>query len=79
MARGGAHNGQTIGKQVTGIRSSARTARRWTSAAGSSGRPRQGILGFVPLYSLVDVLWPRVATAATRPSRQDRLDDRQGA
>ncbi len=59
MARGGPNNGQTLGKQVAGIR-----------VVHESGQPMdfgkgiirdfvgKTVLGFVPLYSLVDVLFP---------------------
>ena len=59
MARAGANNGQTLGKQVAGIR-----------VVHESGQPMdfgkgiirdfvgKTVLGFVPLYGLVDVLFP---------------------
>lgn len=59
MARGGANNGQTLGKQLAGIR-----------VVHESGHPMdfgkgiirdfvgKTVLGLVPLYGIVDSLWP---------------------
>ena len=38
MARDGDHNGQTLGKQIVGIRVVPNGGERWTSAGGSCAR-----------------------------------------
>lgn len=59
MARGGANNGQTFGKQIAGIRVVHEAGQPMDFAKGII-RDFVGktVLGFVPLYSLVDSLFP---------------------
>lgn len=59
MARGGARNGQTLGKQIANYRVVHESGQPMTFGKGfiRDGIGR-GLLGFVPLYGLVDVLFP---------------------
>lgn len=59
MIRSGAHNGQTPGKQVVGIRvvtASGEPVRLGTALVRDF--VGKTLLGFVPFYTLVDVLFP---------------------
>ncbi len=59
LARGGANNGQTIGKQVVGIRVVHESGEPMTFGRGILREfVGKSILGAIPLYSLIDSLFP---------------------
>ena len=59
MAREGARNGQTIGKQVTNIRVVREDGQAMTLGRGMVREAiGKSLLGLIPLYSIVDLLFP---------------------
>ena len=59
MARGGRHNGQTLGKQALGIRVVVRTGGPMRAGTGFLREMvGKALLGFVPFYTFVDSLFP---------------------
>ena len=74
MARGGAHNGQTWGKQVTGIRVVREDGNPMDFSRGLvRDGVGKGVLSFVPLYGLVDSLCP------LGDSRKQAIHDKIGS
>ncbi len=72
LARSGAHNGQTLGKQALGIRVVRTDAEALTaSTALLRELVGRGLLGLVPFYSVVDVLFP--LADARRQALHDKL------
>lgn len=72
LARSGVHNGQTPGKQVLGIRVVRTDAEALTaSTALLRELVGRGLLGLVPFYSVLDVLFPLADTR--RQALHDKL------